>query len=374
MIEMIVAIGIFIAMGAALVTLMHLGLEQWRKGERRRRVYEQAQAGLAQLGLDLEAAFTREPAVRAQSGGVGSLPTARFFCTSDDAGGSQRLSFVRTFEAGPERAFTFDAGRGKEPYTDGFVGDPRDLTAMGGLLGVTYFLGGASGRELRRATLGPPAPARTSLLCTTGSQEGEVLIGNVLYLGFRFRTQTTVTWDDPPPGTRPGRKAWQWPETVWDSTRGAGIEGVEPTSGRRRPFALARGPESLLVPTDDVFPEVVETTLVVEANHARALRTDLTKPLSAADVEVRVASTRGFVDPSMGPPYLLVSGTEWISYKAKGKRSFKVSARGLRGTKAKSHPKGAEVRAGTTFVMRAHVPGWRADWTSDADFKRKARE
>ncbi len=371
---MIVAIGIFIAMGGALVTLMHLGLEQWRKGERRRRVYEQAQAGFGQLGLDLEAAFTREPAARAQSGGVGALPTARFFCTSDDAGGSQRLSFVRTFEAGPERAFTFDAGKGKEPYTDGFAGDPRDLTAIGGLLGVTYFLGGASGRELRRATLGPPAPARTSLLCTTGSQEGEVLIGNVLYLGFRFRTQTTVTWDDPPPGTRPGRKAWQWPETIWDSTRGAGVEGVEPTSGRRRPFALARGPESLLVPSDDVFPEVVETTLVVEASDARALRTDLTKPLSAADMEVHVASTRGFVDPSMGPPYLLVGGTEWISYKVKGKRSFKVDARGLRGTKASAHRKGAVVRSGTTFVMRVHVPGWRADWTPDADFKRKVRE
>ena len=371
---MIVAIGIFIAMGAALVTLMHLGLDQWRKGERRRKIYEQAQSALGQLGLDLEVAFTREPAPRAQSGGVGVLPTARFFCTGDGAGGSQRLSFVRTFEAGPERAFTFDAGRGKEPYTDGFAGDPRDLTAIGGLLGVSYFLGGSSGRELRRATLGPPAPARSSLLCTTGPQEGEVLIGNVLHLGFRFRTQTTDTWDDPPPGTRPGRKAWRWPETVWDSTRGAGVEGLEPTSGRKRPFALARGPESLMELSDDVFPEVVETTLVVEGDAARALRTDLTEPLSVADPEVRVASTRGFVDPSMGYPYLLVGGTEWISYEAKGKRSFKVSARGLRGTKASAHPKGADVRAGTTFVMRAHVPGWRADWTSDADFRRKARE
>ena len=372
LIEMLVAIGIFIAMGAALVSLMHLGLDQWQKGERRRRTYEQAQAALGQMALDLEAAYTREPLIT-----VKGLPMARFFCTRDAATGAQRLSFVRTFETGPERAFTFEAGGGGTSYTDGFTGDPRSLTVIGGLLGVSYFLGGSpggGGRELRRATLGPPASPGSSLLSTTGSQKGEVLIRNVLYLGFRFQTQTTTTWKDPPVKARPGPMAWRWPERVWDSTRGADVEEPGGASGRRRPFALARGPDSLMESYDDIFPELVEVTIVVEPDEAHAVRTDLVKPASETDSGVRVASTSGFVDPSMGTPYLLIGGSEWVRYKAKDERSFELSGRGLRGTVASAHPKGATVRAGTTFVMCSRIPGYRADWTSDVDFRRKVRE
>jgi len=146
LVEVLVSIGIFIVMGAALVTLWRLGLGMWGRGERRRKTYEQAQGALAQISLDLEAVYAREPVRQ-------GVPTARFICTRDKATGQQRLSFVRTFETGPERAYTYHAAGDGDAYTDGFTGDGRSLGAIGGVIGVTYF---RSGREFRRA--GPPVP------------------------------------------------------------------------------------------------------------------------------------------------------------------------------------------------------------------------
>jgi hypothetical protein len=356
----LVSIGIFVIMGAALVTLWRLGLGMWARGERRRKTYEQAQSVLAQVALDLETAYTREPI---QQG----LPTARFFCTRDKTG-MQRLSFVRTFETGPERAYTYHAGDGGNSYTDGFTGDGTSLKAIGGLLGVSYF---RTGRELRRATLGPPSPTTTGARTTTGSSPGEVVSANCLYLGFRFWSQYTTTWDEPT-GSRSSKRGRPWPETVWDSTRGAGVvEPIDP-SGRARAFSLARGQLSLEEPFDDIFPEIVEITLVVEPHKNRTLRTELTSWAGASSEKIDVASTRGFDDPSMGPMFLLV-GDEWVKVKKKRKRGFLLSGRGLRGTEPSEHDEWTIVRQGTTFTMRVGVPGYRTNWSSEADFRRRVR-
>jgi len=356
LVEVLVSIGIFMVMGAALVTLWRLGLGMWGRGERRRKTYEQAQGVLAQIALDLEAAYTREPIRKGR-------PTARFICTRDK-GGAQRLSFVRTFETGPERAYTYHAVGGGAAYTDGFAGDGTSLGAIGGVLGVSWF---RAGRELRRATLGPPA---STPLSTTGGAPGEVVSPNCLYLGFRFWSQYTTTWNEPT-GAITAKGARPWPETVWDSTRGAGvIEPIDP-SGRARPFSLARGRLSLDEPFDDVFPEIVEITLVVEPDENRTLRTETAQYLSAYDTELRVASTRGFDDPSTGPMFLLV-GDEWVKVRAKRERSFSLSGRGLRGTEASEHEEWTTVRQGTTFVMRVGIPGYRTDWSTEADLKRRA--
>ncbi len=358
LVEVLVSIGIFVIMGASLVTLWSLGLGMWGRGERRRKTYEQAQSVLAQFALDLETAYTREPVRQ-------GLPTARFFCTRDKTG-MQRLSFVRTFETGPERAYTYHAAGKGEKYTDGFTGDGTSLGAIGGVLGVTYF---RTGRDLRRATLGPPSSAKGSPHSATGSQPGEVISANCLYLGFRFWSQYTTTWNEPTGESRT-RRARPWPETVWDSTRGAGVIETDDPSGKARPFSLARGPLSFAEPFDDVFPEIVEITLVIEPDVNRTLRTELTASASASGSEIRVASTRGFADPSAEPTFLLV-GDEWVEVSAKRERSFSLSGRGLRGTKAVDHEKWTTVRQGTTFVMRVSVPGYRTNWSTEADFRRR---
>ncbi len=362
LVEVLVSIVIFLALGAALVTLWRLGLDMWGRGERRRKTYEQAQGALSQIALDLETAYTDEPVRQ-------GVPTARFICTRDKATGQQQLSFVRTFETGPERAYTYHAAGGGDAYTDGFTGDGTSLGAIGGVLGVSYF---RKGRELRRATLGPPAPAKTSPRSTTGSQPGEVLVANCLHLGFRFWSQYTTTWNEPKMSAAK-RRVRPWPETVWDSTRGAGVvETVDP-SGRARPFFLARGPLSFAEPFDDVFPEIVEVTLVIEPDVNLTLRTELRSAVPASGSEIQVASTRGFADPSAGPVLLLV-GDEWVKVSSKRERGFLLSGRGLRGTKASEHDAWTTVRQGTTFVMRVSVPGFRTDWSTEADFRRRVEE
>jgi len=371
---MLTAISIFIIVGGMLGSVVYMMSSSWRKGERQRRTYEQAQEILSQLALDLEAAFTRDSV-------TSGVPMVRFFCVRDAATGTQRLDFVRTFESGPERAITFYAGSSpgaSQEYSDAFMGAPTDLKAMGGLIGVSYFL---TGRELRRAVQGPPsgpsasggglpvqAVARTqtgvsvAALTRTTDGAGEVLSESCLHLGFQFWTQYTGTWSGPPPDPRRPKLAWG-PETVWDSTRGAGIAEFGSVAGLARPFALEAGPASLADPSDDVFPQVVEVTLVLEPDERRSVRTDLTAPLSESATEMFVASTLGFEDPRYGSPYLLV-GSEWVKVKEKRERSFVLDAkdaRGRRNTAPAAHGVGAVVRAGVTFLARFPVPAFRED-------------
>jgi hypothetical protein len=363
---MLVALAIFSMLGTVLVGLLWLAADAWRSGERVRATYERAQAVLSQLSVDLEAVYSREPESGAASGKA-AVPTARMFCFRRPDTGTQQLSFVRTFESGPERSLTFRAGRGRVPYTDGFTGDPAELMAPGGLIGVTYSV---KGRDLRRVTLGPPRPPGKKLesVVETTSGEGEVLAGNVLHLGFRFWTQYTRNWREPPP--LEGGRGPFGPETVWDSTRGIPeIRARDPRTGRERPFFMARGPESLGWSADDVFPEIVEVTLVVEPDDRRAVRTELIRPLSASGLTASVATTAGFEHPETGTPFVLIGG-EWVRLKDMGRGEFVIAERGARGTGRASHARGTEVRQGTAFVQQIRLPGFREDWSRDADFRR----
>lgn len=362
MLEVLVATAIFILLGTALISMLTTGMSAWRSGERKRRTYERAQGALTQLSLDLEGVYSREPVMQ-------GTPMARFFCVREGQG--QRLSFIRTFGRGPERSLTYYANaRGSKPYTTNFSGDPNQLQSFGGLMGVSYF---RDERTLRRAIVAPPPPPSAKNLqglITTAGGNGEVVADNVLFVGFRFWTQQTTSWVGPPPD--PKKKGAAGPETIWDSTRGAGIGDREADGSRTRPFFMARGVESLSDQHDDVFPEIVEVTLVVEPDEKRAIRTTLTRPMTDSDGVAYVARTVGFDDPTVGSQYLLI-GDEWVKIKAKEARAFRIESRGVRATPRVSHDINTEVRMGTTFVMRIHVPGYREDWSKDADFLRKAK-
>jgi hypothetical protein len=190
-------------------------------------------------------------------------------------------------------------------------------------------------------------------------------------VGFRFWTQYTRSWVGPAVDLK-NRRAGSGPETIWDSTRGAEIGATDPETGQVRPFALARGSDSLSVPSDDVFPEIVEVTLVVEPDVRRAVRTDLVDPMTEGDTIARVASTKGFMGPKSSSGYLLI-GNEWVRYVEKTARTFRISKRGQRGTARGSHAIGTKVRIGETFVMRFHVPGYREDWSTEVDFLEKIK-
>lgn len=358
LIEMLVAMAVFAALGAMLVSMVTAGLAAWRVGERRRISYERARAVFDRLEKDLLTAYTLEPVPR-----PGTVPAARFICYREPGSMRQTLAFVRTFETGPERAFTHFAGRGSKVYEGGqaHAADPAALGALGGLLGVRYI---HDGRELKRAVRAPPSDR----LYDPAGGKGEVIAKDMLYVGYRFWSQVTSSWKDVAPSRKRG--ALSGPETVWDSTRGASLAEVDPGTKRRRPFVMARGKASLEDPGDDVFPEIVEIMLVIEPDEARAVKTDLTRPLSESDSVAFVASTRGFPDPSEVRVCLLID-REWVECSEKRNRSFVLSGRGLRHTARARHARGGIVRVGTSFVMRVGVPGKREDWSSDKDFLRK---
>ena len=53
LLELMVAMTIFLVLGAGLVMFLRVGIQTWRVGERRREIYERGQAILGQLASDL---------------------------------------------------------------------------------------------------------------------------------------------------------------------------------------------------------------------------------------------------------------------------------------------------------------------------------
>lgn len=382
LIELMVAMTVFLLLGLMLVGLLSGALSLWRECESGGVVYERAEEVLRAIEEDLSAAFTHAPA------GTNDV-RAQFLCEPDpDAAapaGAQRLLLVRTFGGGPERVFLAEAGdrvdatgwppsgglpagpddmdmdpttgRIDEEYYDGADEDrdgfvDEDLRAVGGLASVCYV---RRGRDLLRGVRAPvDAPPEAAARCA------QKLCGDVLYLGFQFWTQETETWADLPPV--PAKKgARRGPERIWDSTRGR--------EGALKGFLFHKGPDSLDNPSDDVFPELVRVVLVVEPSAERGRRTVLRRELLAGETHIRVGSTRGFPEPAkrLDPggrtegAYALV-GDEWIEYDERLDQALHIARRGCRGARKRDHPEGTEVRVGRTFVAVFRVPAYREDW------------
>lgn len=364
LVEVLVSIAIFLAMSTMTVLMVNMVLNAWKNGERERVIYTRASTGLNQIVEDLTSTISREPL------GVERV-RVRFLCDLKD--GKQRLMFVRSIEAGPERTHTYHsgmAGKSRELY-DGTDDDndktiDNNLQALGGMMEVAYYV---KGRTLMR---GFRAPVQDSFLAggLIGNR-AQPLVKDVLYLGFRFWHQYTLSWDDPPRKKKSSRKSKKrkiptWPVRVWDSTRGI----------KEIPFFMYRKPEETLYrestldyPADDVFPEMVEITLVVENDSKRTTKTWLRAKTTESSIHLRVESTRGFPDvPAAykgkgGPHNYIKIGGEWMKYGEKTKRDFIIAKRGVRGTTRSSHARQSEVHVGRTFIIRTYIPAYKEDWS-----------
>ena len=103
LIELLVAMSIFIVLGGGLVLFMRVGIDTWRVGETRRESYERAEAILSQLASDLSCAYT-DP-----SHGAGAEVDV-IFLSDYDANNRQRLRFVRTLAGETRHPITQRAG------------------------------------------------------------------------------------------------------------------------------------------------------------------------------------------------------------------------------------------------------------------------
>jgi len=350
--------------------------------EFRGKVYARARTVFSYLEEDLEAALTRDP--------PGAPARNRLFC-EPDKDGRQVLMITRTFGAGGERGLAYSAGdglddvgrpfSGKKPRPDDEDDDARtgradeeqynfkdddgdgrvdeDLASLGGSAQVVYL---HQGRELKRAVRSPAGDEFATMF-----GEAQVLSRDVLYFGLLFATKyshtqfggadaknrslgpLTTSWyaDLPkvPTRKRPGGPFGV--ERIWDSTRGV-IRG----------FSFHVGDWSRDDGEDDVFPEMVRVTFVVEPHQLRTVRSDVTDYVNDSVGVIPVASTNGFPPGNRADSYVLVDD-EWMHYKEITERSFVIDRRGARGTPATSHGRGASVRRGYTFTRTFYLPAYR---------------
>jgi len=374
LVEILVAMSVLLVLGLMLVALMRSALDTWNQAERQRKVYSRARAVFDCLQEDLESALTRDP--------PGAPVVARMFC-EPDAKGRPVLMLVRTFGSGPERPYAFRAGDGLDavefppgdpakPRPDDEDASPRtgkvdeevynnadddgdahideDLVALGGAAQVAYL---HEGRQLKRALCAPPQPTFKEVFAYA-----QVLADDVLFFEVLLATKYTSTWSEqgekgkrlpllPSPKDPPGQL--YGPERLWDSTRGM-IGG----------FSFFVGPASAADGDDDVYPDRIRVTVVIEPDPVRTLRTDTLGPLDDSIGVVEVASTRGFPPGGTEASYILIDD-EWMHYRSMDERSFTVDRRGARNTVRAGHAEASTVRCGTTFVRTFHLPGCRME-------------
>ncbi len=103
LIELMVAMTVFLMLGGALVMFLNTGIRTWRVGEARREAFERAQAILETLADDLSSTFP-DP-----SHGTHGEVDVIFLSDYDDQG-RQRLRFVRTLAGEMRHPITQDAG------------------------------------------------------------------------------------------------------------------------------------------------------------------------------------------------------------------------------------------------------------------------
>jgi prepilin-type N-terminal cleavage/methylation domain-containing protein len=371
LVELLITLAIFLVLAAMMVTIVREVVTQWTLGERRRTVYERASGILDTMADDLRLAMTREPA------GVAEVKV-KFLGDYEESSGTrrQRLMFVRSFEAGPERAITLNAGDGRgrdmaltppaDPNADpppakggGAEEDYRGLKvgnfrALGGMAMVGFFV---RNQTLYRAIKAPVEGDPRDLLDEGTSQK---LCDDVLFLQFDYWGQGTYHWDAP---SVDGKGEGDGPQPIWDSTRG----NVAPPLDK---FYLHRhGCEALTLndPEDDVFPQKVRITVTVDSPMPRCLYTKLAGEISEHETRIFVDRARGFADGTDNgdeDSYLLIED-EWMRYTKKEGDIFLVDQRGARNTTAKGHAAEAVVRQGHTFHRVVFLAGWREDRISD---------
>lgn len=358
LVELLVALGLFLALSFTLYGFVRGGLRMWRTGERGMSFAERSQVVLDLLSEDLQCAYVPPAA-------ADGAPIARFLCDlGADAEGKlgpygSRLRFVRaigdelydpetrgTPPPAPAAEKKGLAAQVAEVAKAAGIGVPR---VPGGLVEIAWTVAGSGGGPgtLYRGRLFPLGRTDSFFekLPATREEADERLIpvlDGVLRFQLLFDNQTTSSQATALTGTSGGRDA------VWDSTRGL-LKG----------FSLFQGPESTLLARDDVFPSAAQLKLVLTRPNDASFGTSLRQPIEEADQVLPVASLDPLKD--LRADEVLVD-EEWIRLSVGSSRDVKIVERGAYGTRPASHRFGATVWVGTTTTARIEIPCHREDW------------
>lgn len=158
--------------------------------------------------------------------------------------------------------------------------------------------------------------------------------------------------------------------TGWDTELGVGLGEQAPYVGPlwdssrafEKAWPLFKGPESLVDPSDDLFPPFVrlEATLaeVTQSGPGRGEFT-LRAACTADDTILKVGDVDILMQPNRGKERWLKVDSEWMSYTLRDvnyqKREVRVR-RGMRGTKKDTHEAGAWCYVGTPAMLQMRLP------------------
>ncbi len=349
LVELLVAFVVLLMLVAALVSLTTRSLEVWTAGEARKDVYDRARVVLDALSRDLRNVYVETEVF---DNGQSMLPPPAFACDLDPRR-QPRIRFVRT--GNPAAVQTSGGGGGG---------------GGGGGQGTTIIPPVHYGQFWEVAYVMHPDPEKPEVLCRgvrpfarrkTGTLLNAVEYQNptdalfeqsfaevesgVLYLGYRFWTQYTTTWDE---GVRiekrgPTSRQPSGPETRWDSTR-----------MKDNRFFFYRKQFDINNP-DFVYPEIVQVVVSIETARPETHGVRVSEGVEEKSNFVRLSHTRGMPD---APGMAKIEG-EWIEYGGKTDTDLTNLRRGQRGTAPSSHPAGTGVRFGETFTTEVRLPVYR---------------
>lgn len=340
LIEMLVAFVILLMLVTALVTLTTRSLETWSSGETRKDMYDRGQVVLDVISADLRNLYSENEWF---TDGMKPLP-APALQGDLDKNNRPRIRFVRTGNPAVMRA----------P-----VATPPTILApnyYGPMWEVAYVLDpdpnknilhrGVRGFDRRRSgTLLNPIEysSATDSLFTGAFTAIEF---GVLYVGFKYWTQFTTTWDETVPireAAKGRAKQSSGPEKRWDSTR-----------KDDRSFHFYRRSNDLKDP-DFVYPEIIQVTVTIESGSPDLHGVKLGDPMDERSTYIHLTHTRGLQD---APGLIKIDG-EWIEYGEKNSNDLGSLRRGQRSSKAAAHPVGSPVHFGETFVTEVRIPAYR---------------
>lgn len=411
--EILIAMSILVAIGGGLVSLLGHGVSVWNTAEKRGRAYETARALLERIAEDLRAVSVHHEETQI---------LARFLADADP-GGRQRLRFVRATSAESSDAVLRQGGRLIGPRApasydgidDASEGASGVLRPASGLMEVLYLLdprpggrsvwrgvrapvGGAdslfidSNIEEEDAPVRPAAPApkaakkdaapagaaqsgSSSAAPTTVVAEPPFYLravaapvaDEIIHLGFRFWTPSTNTWEAAAALAAPRAGARSGPSSFWDSTR-----AVLNLPAEREELAWKAVDGSLEDPSDDIFPERVEVTVVV-GEEDMLFGPRLAEPIGEKDRTLVLTADLAVPD---APLDRFVSiGGEWIEIESVDGRRLTTapSGRGARFTRASRHEAGERVEVGLTFRRVVEIPAFRAGVRAGEEPTRRRR-
>ncbi len=340
LIELLVALSVFLVLGSSLVLFLRVGIDTWRVGEMRREAYERGAGILDQMEDDLRS--LHPDAYHGDHGEVDVLLLSDY-----DQNGRQRLRFVRSLAGETRHPITRLAGSKTGGFADyDYVNDAQEsraglMRAPGGLQEIAYIFDPDRQNELLWRGVRSPVGGERSVLLDENiyPEEGGLrhcrpFADGVLYLEYNFWGGHTTSWLGEE-GAALAR---------WDSTR-----GILPADDGN--FS----PASRHEPRDDLFPSRVQVILVLRP--ARAARFGrLSRRIDAKDDEITL-DFAGYY-PEKAFPYIRIED-EWVRYESISGQRINGCERGVRGTEAVEHDAGIQVIYGTTFSRVVRIPGAR---------------